>query len=70
MNQEEMAELVAENRFSPFVIVMTDGYALAIGPEERKHLVVGRTMLVTLDQLGDIVHIPYRSIAHINEPKN
>jgi hypothetical protein len=69
MNQAEMSELVAENRFSPFVIVMTDGYALAIGEDERKHMVIGRTMLVTLDRLGDIVHIPYRSIAHINEPK-
>ena len=69
MDKSDFAELLAENRFDPFVITMTDGFSLAIGPEERKHVLVGKRMLVVLDAQGDIVHIPYRSIAHIHEPK-
>jgi hypothetical protein len=65
MNQADFAELVAEGRFAPFIIVTNDGFALAIGPEERKHLIVGKRMLVTLDAQGDIVHIPCHSIAHL-----
>lgn len=68
MNQSDMSELLAEARFSPFILTMTDGFSLAIGPEERKHMVVGKNMIVTLDRQGDIIHIPYRSIAHIQEP--
>lgn len=67
MNQSDFAELVASERFSPFVITLTDGFSVAIGPEERNHLLVGRNMLVLLDRLGDIIHIPYRAIAHIQE---
>ena len=69
MNREDLAELVTEGRFSPFVITTFDGFSLAIGPEERKHLLVGARMLITLDKEGNAIHIPYRSIAHIQEPK-
>jgi hypothetical protein len=69
MNQTDFAELVAESRFNPFVITITDGFSLAIGPEERKHLLVGARMIVTMDAQGNIIHIPYRSIAHIQEAK-
>lgn len=69
MNQAEFSELVAEGRFSPFIITLMDGFSIAIGSEERGHLLVGRNMIVLLDRIGDIIHIPYRSIAHIQEPK-
>jgi hypothetical protein len=46
-----------------------DGFALAIGPEERKHLLVGARMVVTMVAEGNIIHIPYQSIAHIGEAK-
>jgi hypothetical protein len=69
MTREDLAELVAEGRFSPFVITTFDGFSLAIGPEERKHLLVAARMVVSMDSAGNIIHIPYSSIAHIQEPK-
>lgn len=69
MTQRDFNELVAEERFSPFVVILTDGFAVAIGHEERKQLIVGRNMIVVLDGHGDINHIPYRSIAHITKAK-
>lgn len=62
-----MAELVTEERFQPFVITTHDGFSLAIGPREREHLLVAARMLVTLDAEGNVIHIPYHSIAHIRE---
>ena len=67
MDQADLTELLAEHRFSPFVVTTHDGYALGIGPEQRRHIVVGKRMFVTIDAQGDIVHIPYQSIAHIHE---
>jgi hypothetical protein len=40
MNQTDLNELLAEERFSPFVLTTFDGFSLAIGPEERKHMLV------------------------------
>jgi hypothetical protein len=68
MNQDDFTELLSEARFTPFVITMTDGFSLAIGPEERKHVLVGKRLLVTMDSNGSFIHIPYRSIAHLQEP--
>ena len=67
MNREDLVELVAKGRFSPFTITTFDGFCLAIGPEQRKHLLCGARMLVCVDPKGNIIHIPYRSIAHIQE---
>ncbi len=69
MNQTDLAELLTDDRFSPFVITTVDGFSLAIGPQERNHILVGARMLITLDAEGNAIHIPYRSIAHIQEPK-
>jgi hypothetical protein len=69
MNQTDFAELLAEGRFSPFVITTFDGWSLAIGDAERVHMLVGARMIVILDAEGNLIHIPYRSIAHIQEPK-
>jgi hypothetical protein len=69
MNQTDFAELLTDDRFTPFVITTVDGFSLAIGLEERKHVLVGARMLITLDTEGNAIHIPYRSIAHIQEPK-
>jgi hypothetical protein len=69
MTREDLTELVAEGRFSPFVITTFDGFSLAIGSEERKHLLVAARMVVVMDSTGNIIHIPYSSIAHIQEPK-
>jgi hypothetical protein len=68
MNQTDLKELLAEGRFSPFILTTFDGFSLAIGEQERKHMLVGARMLITLDADGNAIHIPYRSIAHIQEP--
>jgi hypothetical protein len=68
MTKEDIDELLIESRFSPFIITMTDGFSIAVGEEARKHITVGRHLMVMLDARGDLVHIPYRSIAHIQEP--
>jgi hypothetical protein len=70
MIQKDIAELIEETRFSPFVIVLIDGYALAIGPEERKHMLVAKRQIVIMNGEGDIIHIPYQSISHIDEISN
>jgi hypothetical protein len=67
--QTDLNELLAEERFSPFVLRTFDGFSLAIGPEERKHMLVGARMLITLGAEGNAIHIPYRSIAHIQEAR-
>ena len=69
MTQTDLAELFDESRFSPFVITMTDGFAIAVDDEMRKHALIGRNLVVLLDKQGDFMHLPYRSIAHITEPK-
>jgi len=69
MNQSDFTDLLDETRFSPFIITMVDGFSLAIGHEERKHMLVGARMLITLDSEGNAIHMPYRSIAHVQEPK-
>jgi hypothetical protein len=68
MNQTDLNELLEEGRFSPFVITTFDGFSLAIGEQERKHMLVAARMLITLDAEGNAIHIPYRSIAHIQQP--
>jgi hypothetical protein len=67
MSKKDLSELLNQERFSPFVITTFGGFSLAIGPEKQKHILVGARMLVTLDAEGNIIHIPYRSIAHIQE---
>lgn len=67
MNQTDLNELLSEERFSPFILTTFDGFSLTIGPEERKHMLVGARMLIALDAEGNAIHIPYRSIAHIRE---
>jgi hypothetical protein len=69
MNQTDLSELLTEERFSPFVITTFDGFAVAIGPEERKRMLVGARMVILMDSDGNAIHIPYRSIAHIREAK-
>jgi hypothetical protein len=68
MNQDDLTELLSEAHFSPFIITMTDGFSFAVGPEERKHMLVGKRLLVTMDSEGNFIHLPYRSIARIQEP--
>ena len=69
MNQNDLAELLAEERFSPFVITTFDGFSVSVGPEERKHLLPAARMVVIMDSEGNLIHIPYRSIAHIQEAR-
>jgi hypothetical protein len=68
MNRIDFEELLAPARFSPFVLTTHDGFSIAIGPEQREHILVAARMLVIMDSAGDLVHIPYASIAHIHEP--
>ncbi len=69
MTQTDLQELLSESRFSPFVITMTDGFAVAIHENARKHMIAGRNLAVVMDSEGNLIHIPYRSISHITEPK-
>ncbi len=69
MNQNDLTELLSEERFSPFVITTFDGFSVAVGPEERKHLLAAARMIVMMDSEGNLIHIPYRSIAHIQETR-
>jgi len=69
MNQTDFTELLDQERFSPFVITTHDGFSIAIGSDQRNHILVGARMVALLDSAGGIVHIPYRSISHIQELK-
>lgn len=69
MNQTDFNELLAEERFSPFVIMTNDGFSVAIRLEQRRHVLAGARMIVMLDAEGGIIHLPYRSIADIQEAK-
>ena len=67
--KQDLEELLADGRFSPFVISTHDGFSLAIGPEERRQILLGARMLVVMDAAGSFYHIPYSSISHIEEGK-
>ena len=67
MNKEDLNDLLDEGRFTPFSITTRSGFSMAIGPEQRKHMVIGARMLVTMYDNGEIVHIPYSAIDHIGE---
>jgi hypothetical protein len=69
MNQEDINELLSEEDFTPFVITTHSGFIVAIGPEQRKHVLAGARTLVTMDPVGNLIHIPYKSIATIIEIK-
>jgi hypothetical protein len=67
MSREDLNDLLDEGRFSPFSITTHSGFSMAIGPTQRKHMVLGARMLVTMYGNGEIVHIPYNAIDHIGE---
>ena len=67
MNSTDFNELLNEERFTPFVITTHDGFSVAIGHEQRRHILVGKRVVALLDAAGGIIHIPYRSIAHVQE---
>lgn len=69
MTQKDFAELISEERFHPFIVTTHGGFILAIGERERRHLLVGRNMFVTLDSTDGLIHIPYKSISTIHEPE-
>jgi hypothetical protein len=68
MNQTDFIGLTAPDRFNPFVVTLSDGFSIAIGQFERDHLIAAPRVFVTMDNEGTLIHIPYRSIAHIEEP--
>jgi hypothetical protein len=65
MKREDLIDLLDEGRFVPFLITTKSGFSMAIGSEQRKHMVIGARMLVTMYSNGEIVHIPYAAIDHI-----
>lgn len=69
MNRIEFEDLIDEERFTPFVISTKGGFVLAIGPYERKHILAGASTLVTMDYDGNLIHVPYHAIDHIDQPK-
>lgn len=70
MNRTEFQDLIDEERFTPFVITTKKGFIVAIGPEQRRHILAGSSTLVTLDSGGNLIHIPYQAIDHIEQLKN
>lgn len=62
MSRADLEELLTRER--PFVITTFDGFSLAIGLQERKHLLAGARMLVTLDAEGNVIHIPFQTVHH------
>ena len=49
---EDLNDLLDEERFTPFSITTRSGFSMAIGPEQRKHMVIGARMLVTMYDNG------------------
>jgi hypothetical protein len=68
MNQADFIALIAPERFSPFVVTLSDGFSIAIGQFERDHLIAAPRVFVMMNSAGILSHIPYQSIAHIEEP--
>jgi hypothetical protein len=68
MNQTDFIALIAPERFNPFVVTLNDGFSIVIGQFERDHLIAAPRVFVTMDNEGTLIHIPYQSIAHIEEP--
>jgi len=67
--KQDLVELLTDGRFSPFVITTHDGFAIAIGEEARKHILLGARMAVVMNEFGNFFHIPYSSISYIDEVK-
>ena len=51
--KQDLEELLAEGRFSPFVVTTHDGFAIAVGEEARRHILLGARMVVIMDQYGN-----------------
>jgi hypothetical protein len=65
MNRAEIRALLEEEHFTPFVLATKGGFALAIGPEERKHTLAGAVTIVVMDAEGHFIHLPYQAIDHL-----
>jgi len=63
--KQEIREMLQKDRFIPFVVTMNDGFAIAVHNPEKTLLTAN--MLVVLDEEGQLNHLPFRSIAHINQ---
>ena len=68
MTREDLTELLEPLRFSPFVITTKDGAHFPITDAARTHVLVAARMVVLMDPAGNLTHIPYSAIAHLDEP--
>ena len=69
MNRDDLTELLEPSRFSPFVITTKDKASFPINDFERAHMLVAARMVVIMDPAGNLTHIPYSAISHLDEPK-
>jgi hypothetical protein len=67
MNRDEFRDLIDEERFTPFMITTKQGFTVAIGPNERKHVLAGAMNLVLMESNGHFIHIPYHAIDRIHQ---
>ena len=67
MTKSDLEQLISPERFSPFLIATVGGYSIAIDEETSANMLLGRNVVVIMDKNGDFVHLPYRSIDHIEE---
>ena len=65
MDREELAHMLDERTFNPFVLTAVDGFAIPVG-DARKAL-LGLSMIVIAHVDGRLYQIPFRSIAHVSE---
>ena len=70
MNREDLTELLKPARFSPFVITTKDGAHFPITDAERPHILAAARMVVIMDPEGNLTHIPYAAITHLDEPQS
>jgi hypothetical protein len=52
-----------------FVITTHNGFAIAVGEDARRHILLGRQNSRNNGLMREFFHIPYTSISHIDEVK-
>jgi hypothetical protein len=58
--------MLEPTRFHPFFISLKDNFSIPIGDFEREHLIAAPHLFVVMDRDGNLMHVPYTSISHID----
>jgi len=64
MNEEDFQLMLNPVAFQPFVVTMTDGFALPVN-DPRDTLLTERTLVIK--HRNRIYQFPFRSVAHVSE---